>query len=311
MAWFDTVADMTAFAQPISTGALASVEASASDDENGVRYQYNGSAWARTAALTAGYAWTLTQSQALTGADPTGIGLVRDGDYGVVTASGAPVMLRYKAACQRAVAAGSGTVPRWVSPHIWARSPIVQAYTEDAGTIPGWTVVVDAGCTVAASGVYQRLTSPGTVTAARLRCMVGDVTANTRFEVMCQSRTSGGATGTFTSVAYLLDGVKGTALKQYQAGGVGFSDTGTTGRLNTPLRSGSGNLPGLADDPAFILLRDEGRDVFNSFEQDGLLQGDYIRNLQNNAANMVQVSVQGFISNSLSMDWRGQVITYT
>ena len=46
--WFNSFADMTAFAEPIVTGGLAAVEVSASDDETAVRYQYE-SGWARTA----------------------------------------------------------------------------------------------------------------------------------------------------------------------------------------------------------------------------------------------------------------------
>jgi hypothetical protein len=311
MAWFDTFADMTAFSEPISTGALASVEETADNNENGVRYQYEGS-WTRTAALTAGFVWALTQTQALTGADPTGIGLVRDGDYGVVTTATGPVDVRYKAACTRAVAAGGGTIPRWVTPYVWARSPVVQAYTEDAGTIPGWTVVVDTGCTVAQNGVYQRLTSPATNTSARLRCMVGTVTASTRFEVMCQSRTSGTASGNITAVAYLLDGSFGTAVKQSAASGIGFSDTGTSGPFMTPARGGTfANLPALASDPAFLLIRDEGRTEFDTIERNGQIIGTYRRDLQVNGANLVQISVQGSASGGLSQDWRGQLITYT
>ena len=48
MASFDTVADMTAFPELKSVGALAAVQAFALDDENAVRYQWDGSAWVRT-----------------------------------------------------------------------------------------------------------------------------------------------------------------------------------------------------------------------------------------------------------------------
>jgi hypothetical protein len=299
---------MTAFAQPIATGAVVSI---AANSANGVRFQYDGAAWGRVSALYP-LTFALTQAQALTGADPTSTGVLRDGDYGVVTTVNGPVVLRYRAACTRAAAAGGGTIPRWVTPYVWARSPVVQAYTEDAGTIPGWTIVVDAGCTVAASGVNQRLTSPATNTSARLRCMVGTVAADTRFEVMCHSRTSGTASGNITAVAYLVDGSFGSAVKQSGASGLGFSDTGTSGPFMAPARGGSfANLPALASDPAFLLIRDEGRTEFNTLERDGQIIGAYRRDQQANAANLVQISVQGSPSGGLSQDIRGQTITFT
>jgi hypothetical protein len=53
--WFNSFANMEAFAEPIVTGGLAGVEASALDDETAVRYQYQ-SGWARTPAGS-GYQW--------------------------------------------------------------------------------------------------------------------------------------------------------------------------------------------------------------------------------------------------------------
>jgi hypothetical protein len=152
-AWFDTVADMTAFPELKSVGALAAVEASASDDENAVRYQWNGSAWARTAALTAGYAWTLTETQLLTGADPSGIGAVQDGDWGTYTPSGgAPVVVRYKAACTVAAGAGGGTRPVWMIPEAYAGTPEVVAYLTGSETGVLATTLAAQGWTVTTTG---------------------------------------------------------------------------------------------------------------------------------------------------------------
>jgi hypothetical protein len=152
-AWFDSVADMTAFPELKSVGALASVEASASDDENAVRYQWNGSAWARTAALTAGYAWTLTESQALTGADPSGIGALKDGDFGIYTpANGAPIVLRFKEACPVAVGAGGVPRPVWMIPEAYAGTPEVVAYLTGSETGVLATTLAAQGWTVTTTG---------------------------------------------------------------------------------------------------------------------------------------------------------------
>ena len=316
MGWFDTVADMTAFSEPITTGALASVEASADNNENGVRYQYEGS-WTRTAALTAGFAWSLTVTQVLTGADPSGIGLVRDGDYGVFAGSQGPVVLRYKAFCTRAAAAGGGTIARWMTPDAYAGTPIVQAYsdgTESNATLAaqGWTLVLDTGCLVTATAGYQRLSSPATATTARLRAMVGTVTAALRVEHICEVRTNVSGAFQLAVPLYVLDGTNATAFRQAANAGVGFGDlTNTSAPAMAPALNGAyANLPTLVSTPAFCVIRDRGATVSDTADVNGEMTGFYRRASQATSANLLQVSVAGAASGGPSMDYRGQIITY-
>jgi hypothetical protein len=197
-AWFDTVADMTAFAQPKSVGALAAVEASASDDENAVRYQWTGSAWARTAALTAGYAWTLTESQALTGADPSGIGAVNEGDFGIVSASGGPILLRYKVVTI-APGAGSGTRALWIPPAAYAGTNLqIDSYAIGTESDPqlvtqGFVVVesVPGPGTVSSVGGYIRLDAPSTApvsTNSIAQLTSPTITGAKKFWIVCEIR---------------------------------------------------------------------------------------------------------------------------
>jgi hypothetical protein len=161
-AWFDTVADMTAFAQPKSVGALAAVEASASDDENAVRYQWNGSAWARTAALTAGYAWDITD---LTNIDPSGIGATQIGDFARYTnpTTGAVAVYRLRSV----PAVGSINLTVWVPASIYGEAGLtIRGYLLGNEVIPasgiaiqGYTPTYAGSSTVASSSGEIVLTS--------------------------------------------------------------------------------------------------------------------------------------------------------
>ena len=212
-AWFDTVADMTAFAQPKSVGALAAVEASASDDENAVRYQWNGSAWARTAALTAGYAWTLTQAQLVSGADPSGIGAVQEGDYGVFTPAGVPIVVRYKAATTVVAGAGGVAQAQWLPPEVYAGTVAIQAYlvgtevvTNDVAlNAQGWPTVTRTNGTLTSQTTRVRLattTASGNVSFATL---TSGVTASTKVYARALTRMQVGS-GTGAATAFCSPG---------------------------------------------------------------------------------------------------------
>jgi hypothetical protein len=305
--WFNTVADMEAFAEPITIGALASVEETADNNENGVRYQYEGT-WTRVAALSTGYVWALSSLR-----DFSAIGL-RDGDYGIFTPSGSqPILLRYKAAC---TFAGGGTVQAWMTPVAYAGTPIMQAYidgTESNATLAtrGWTIVNDAGCTVTATGGFQRLQSAATATSARLRCLSSSVTSTTRFEVLFEARASTAAANTFTNTVVLGDGTRGTVFGQVGAQGVGFKDFAFGGPLQTPQRNSTAqSLPALGSNPSVCLVRDEGQTVFNSAQVNGLPFADYLRNSQSTSFNGFQLAAQGQVGTAATLDYRGQVITY-
>jgi hypothetical protein len=161
-AWFDTVADMTAFAQPKSVGALAAVEASASDDENAVRYQWNGSAWARTAALTAGYAWDITD---LTNIDPSGVGATQIGDFARYTnpTTGAVAVYRLRSV----PAVGSINLTVWVPASIYGEANLtIRGYLIGNEAIPasgiaiqGYTPTYAGSSTVTSSSGEIVLTS--------------------------------------------------------------------------------------------------------------------------------------------------------
>ena len=203
-AWFDTVSDMTAFPEPKSVGALAAVEASASDDENAVRYQWNGSAWARTAALTAGYAWTLTETQLLDGTDPSGIGLVQEGDWGIFAASGGPIVVRYKVVT---IAAGTttGTRAMWIPPAAYAGTNLVLdsfalGTESDAQLVAQGLAVTEVPTgTVSSVGGYIRLDSPAGAGNPEARLNHATITGDKKWALMGQIRgtVTGAAAGLF------------------------------------------------------------------------------------------------------------------
>jgi len=193
-------------------GALAAVEASASDDENAVRYQWNGSAWARTAALTAGYAWTLTETQLLTGADPSGIGLVQDGDWGTYTpANGAPVVVRFKAACDVAAGAGGGTRPVWMIPEAYAGTPEVVAYLTGSETgvlattlaAQGWTVTTTGVGAVTLNGGYVRCAGTANVSGTAQVATSATWLGSQRFCVQGLLRGSAGGSDPYVGLFQL------------------------------------------------------------------------------------------------------------
>jgi hypothetical protein len=204
---------MTAFPELKSVGALAAVEASASDDENAVRYQWNGSAWARTAALTAGYAWTLTQAQLVSGADPSGIGAVQEGDYGVFTPAGVPIVVRYKAATTVVAGAGGVAQAQWLPPEVYAGTVAIQAYlvgTEDVSNdvalnAQGWPTVTRTNGTLTSQTTRVRLattTASGNVSFATL---TSGVTATTKVYARALTRMQVGS-GTGAATAFCSPG---------------------------------------------------------------------------------------------------------
>jgi hypothetical protein len=150
---FETLAHLQSFAEPISSLALATV-GTLLDDPESVRYQWDDTVpeWVRTPE-TVPYAWTLTETQLLEGTDPSGIGALRDGDYGTYTPSGgAPVVVRFKAACDVAPGAGDGTRPVWMIPEAYAGTPEVVAYLTGSETGVLATTLAAQGWTVTTTG---------------------------------------------------------------------------------------------------------------------------------------------------------------
>jgi hypothetical protein len=210
-AWFDTFADMTAFAEPISTGALASVEASASNDENGVRYQYDGAAWARTAALTNGYAWALSS---ITNIDPSGVGATKAGDFGLLNGR------LYRLTVPLALP-GGGTAAYWVAPEVYAGSVTVGAYligtevVSDAVALnlQGWPTVTRTNGSITSQTTRVRLATSAASAAVGISTLTSGITTTTRVYVRYLMRSVVG-NGTLDSVtnarlATFADGANG------------------------------------------------------------------------------------------------------
>ena len=305
---FDSVADMNAFAEPVMTGAVASVEETGDDNENGVRYQYDGAAWVRTSALSTGYAWAIS---GLFDFSPIGL---QDGDFGIITAANGPIVVRYKAACPIAV---GGTRGVWMTPIAYAGTPVLQMWTDGSESnatlaAQGWTVVNDAGCSVTATTGFQRLFGAvGAGTSARLRGMIGAVAAGTRVESIFEARASTPAASTIASPFTLLDGTNGDSFGQTSGTGVGFRDFLFGAPQQSPLRNGAAaSMPALASAASMFVLRDEGRTVLTTAMQDGVTLGDYRRDLQMSAANLFQAAAQGAAGGAATLDYRGQVLTY-
>ena len=161
-AWFDTVADMTAFPELKSVGALAAVEASASDDENAVRYQWNGSAWARTAALTAGYAWDITD---LTNIDPSGIGATQIGDFARYTNPTTSEVAVYRLRSVPAV--GSINLTVWVPASIYGEAGLtIRGYLIGTEAMPASGNSIQGYLVTASGGTASVTTSGGEVVLA-------------------------------------------------------------------------------------------------------------------------------------------------
>jgi len=155
LGWFNSFADMEAFAEPIATGALAAVEVSASDDETAVRYQYE-SGWART-ANNQPYTWALSDLVTL---DPSGIGVTRVGDVGVFGACA------YRLTAPLALP-GGGTRAFWIPAEFYAFTPTVIGYadgSESTATVAtqGLTVTTGSGGSVSSLGTEHQFLAGGT-----------------------------------------------------------------------------------------------------------------------------------------------------
>lgn len=213
---FASVADMTGFSEPVHPGAFAEVKAGGGHDDDSVTYVYQSGAWVRFAGLTAGYAWVLTETQLLEGTDPSGIGAVQEGDYGVLAASGGPVVVRYKLVT---VAAGTttGTRAMWIPPAAYAGTNLVlDGYAlgteSDAQLVAQGLAVTEVGTgTVSSVGGYIRLDSPSGAGNPEARLNHATITGNKKWALMCQIRgtVTGAAAGLFqpgteTSSQYVL-----------------------------------------------------------------------------------------------------------
>jgi hypothetical protein len=204
---FDTVANMQLFNQPILAGAIAIVGTGVATDPV---YYHTGLAWERMAD-TVPFAWTLTETQLLEGTDPSGIGAVQEGDYGIFAASGGPIVVRYKVVT---IAAGTttGTRAMWIPPAAYAGTNLrldsfALGTESDAQLVAQGLAVTETNTgTVGTTSGYTDLNAPAVGSGNSVALLTSPViTGAKKFAVMCQIRgvvsSSAGAAGLFQSSA--------------------------------------------------------------------------------------------------------------
>jgi hypothetical protein len=283
--YFETLADLNAFTDPKALTAVAAVGPLLNDPES-VRYQWDDPnvQWLRTPD-TVPYAWTLTETQLLTGADPSGIGALQDGDYGTYTpAGGAPVVVRYKAACTVAVAAGGGTRAAWISPDAYAAAtPTIQGYllgSEDptARGLQGWTDVLSAAGTRSITGneggsgetLLLAEFSGGSIASAQLACGVSAIVAGTK--VWWGAVLRGDTTGTSESaVRFAGDGTNFNWLQQQNVGGtVRLTNSAGTTIDGSQIPGGTGTAwPGVSSTADVVFGSDTGSAAVSRVSRNG------------------------------------------
>jgi hypothetical protein len=213
---FASVSDAQAFdaLYPVETGAIALIkDGGMGHGVESIAYRYGSGAWQRFGSTTTqGFAWTLTESQALTGADPSGIGALKDGDFGIYTpANGAPIVLRFKEACDVAFGAGGGTRPVWMIPEAYAGTPEVVAYLTGSETgvlattlaAQGWTVTTTGVGTVTLNGGYVRCAGTANVNGSAQVATSATWLGSQRFCVQGLLRGSAGGSDPYVGLLQL------------------------------------------------------------------------------------------------------------
>jgi hypothetical protein len=211
---FQSVADMTAFetANPVHNLAIARVKSTAPFNDQSIVYIHHSGVWTRSGVTTtAGYAWTLTETQLLDGTDPSGIGAVQEGDWGIFAASGGPIAVRYKVVT---IAAGTttGTRAMWIPPAAYAGTNLrldsfALGTESDAQLVAQGLAVTETNTgTVGTTGGYTDLNAPAVGSGNSVAQLTSAViTGAKKFAVMCQIRgavsSSSGAAGLFQSSA--------------------------------------------------------------------------------------------------------------
>jgi len=225
---FQNVADMNDFDDTVADvrpDAIALVKAGGGHDEESIAYSYQGSAWVRFGATTtAGYAWTLTETQLLTGADPSGIGAVQEGDYGTYTPTGGvPIVVRYKAATPVAGGVSGGAQAQWLPPEVYAGTPEIKAFlvgteavtTDTTLNAQGWGTVVRTNGTITSQTTRVRLATTSSNARASISTLTSGVTTSTRvyvrwlYRVATGNQTLDNAT---TATLRFFDGATGQFL---------------------------------------------------------------------------------------------------
>lgn len=227
-ALFSTKADLEAFSELVAPGASAIVGTGVETDPI---YYSDGTTWFRTPDGI-GYVWTITQAQAFSGADPSGIGAVKEGDFGIVSASGGPILLRYKVV-DVAPLAGDGTLALWIPPAAYVGTNLeINAYALGTESDPqlvtqGFLVVesVPGPGTVSSVGGYIRLNAPSTapvVTNSIAQLSLPTITGAKKFALLCEIR---GTVSSVNAAGGLFQSSSETATQYALGQGAGVGTT--------------------------------------------------------------------------------------
>jgi hypothetical protein len=223
---FTSVADMLAFdaLYPVHNLAIARVRSTAPFNDQSIVYIYHSGVWTRSGVTTTeGYAWTLTQAQLVSGGDPSGIGAVQEGDYGVFTPAGVPIVVRYKAATTVVAGAGGVAQAQWLPPEVYAGTPTIQAYlvgtevvsNDVALNAQGWPTVTRTVGTLTSQTTRVRLATTGASADVGFRTLTSGVTTTTKVYARALTRMQVGS-GTGLSTAFCI---------------LGATNNGTTGAI--------------------------------------------------------------------------------
>jgi hypothetical protein len=286
---FPTVADLLAFGELIASGAIATVGTGVETDP---AYYYTGSAWERMADNVP-FAWTLSSLD-----DFSAVGL-QDGDYGVFTPSGGlPIVLRYKAAVTRVVAAGDGFVPAWLPPEVYAGTPTLQAYlvgnesvTTDATlNAQGWGVVSRTNGTITSQTTRVRLATTAASGLAAIDTLTSGVTATTRIyaRLLWRAAVGNGTTTASTGVyiGQLRDGANGIQASYFSAATASgtFFWTGS-GTVNGGIsQTSQAAIPGLTGTDNLIENYYDGTTNVSELRRNGITTASSLRNIVDGAA---------------------------
>jgi len=270
---FPTEADLTAFSELINSGAFAIVGAG---DETDPAYYYTGSAWARMADGVP-FAWTLTETQLLDGTDPSGIGAVQEGDWGIFAASGGPIAVRYKVVTI-AAGAGGGTRAMWIPPAAYAgtnlRLDSFALGTESDAQLAaqGLAVTETNTGTVGTTGGYTDLNAPAVGSGNSVALLTSPViTGAKKFAVMCQIRgaisSSSGAAGLFQSSAetntqWTLAAGAAISTSVFQ---LNWTTTWALANNTATTRGGGSTWPGITSTP-WLLMAESGAAISDLIE---------------------------------------------
>jgi hypothetical protein len=275
---FATFALMTAFPNPIQTGAVVGVGSGAASSL--MRYVYDGAAWVRVASGRA-VVWTSSSVVDINTTDPSGIGITLPGDALRLTLATGARAFRLR----RFTTAGGdiANADAWV-PAEWLESGTVRlaSYlvgTESSRGSAGLTDATSGGSAItgniSGSG-YTRLAAGGAGSASM---QVTGLSLASGQQIYIRAQMRGTAVGgTATAGLFSGDGTNVTQPIMNNSGVFQFSTIAGAGLNSTTLRSGGSVLPNTSTDGELIEMLDEGRTVLASLFRSGALYHTAKRN---------------------------------